>query len=46
MGFNCLNAAEPLRADNLVLTFEPIQDGGGGGKKVPLPGFPLQVLQT
>ena len=32
MGFNCLNAAEPLRADNLILTFEPIQDGGGGQK--------------
>ena len=34
MGFNCLNAAEPLRADNLVLTFEPIQDGGGAQKSL------------
>ena len=32
MGFNCLNAAEPLQVDNLVLTFEPIQNGGRGQK--------------
>ena len=25
----------------MILTINPIQDGGGGGKKAPLPVYPL-----